>query len=359
MLTTDFGYSPFLHSEFVHHGANLPGQGTLKHVSVGACDLVYEELRPAFLLGGRMARIWAHDYAPLGGVTFGAREEKGNGLSYDAFRGLMDGLAESSDAGLLFWPFFPDDAPYGDWIDQWVSERGFGSIERLRVHKRAVCFIERDETGVVIDANGGEQGLVLRSKKKKEYGRQLRRLGDQGEVQFHQAKGGDEFANALEIFLKLEALGWKGELGTALICDPRTADFARACLPAMAADGKAQIDWLSVDDKAIAGLITLRAGSGLFTWKIASDPAYAKASAGVQIMLHISRQAMEDPSLDYIDSLATADHPMINHLWAGQRSISSLLIPLKPAGQRLATLAKHYYRGHDTLKAQAKALLKR
>lgn len=359
MLTTDLGYSPFLHPEFVRNGANLPGQGTLQKTGFGACEFVFEDLRPAFLLGGRMVRIWAHDYAPLGGIASGLLTEPETALSYDAFCGLLDGLARKSDAGLLFWPFYPDDAPHRGWIDQWVSDRSFGAIERLRLHERAVCFIERNEDGVTVDANGGAQGLVLRAKKKKEYGRQLRRLGDQGEVQFHQAKGGDEFANALETFLKLEALGWKGERGTALICDPRTADFARACLPAMAADGKAQIDWLSVDDKAIAGLISLRAGSGLFTWKIASDPSFAKSSAGVQIMLHISRQAMEDPSLAYIDSLATADHPMINHLWAGRRAISSLLIPLKPAGQRLATLAKHYYRGHDRLRAQAKALLKR
>ncbi|SNZ21510.1 GNAT family N-acetyltransferase [Cohaesibacter gelatinilyticus] len=359
MPTTNLGYSPFLHPDFVRHGLKLSGQGLLNQLRTGEVELVYEDLRPVYLLGGQMVRVWAHEYAPLGGLLACAAKGLDVRNYYDEFCTLLNQLADQSNASLLVWPFFPDNAPFTDWIEQWLNERGLNAFERLRVHERAICIIERASDGTAIDGNGGAQGLVLRSKKKKEYGRQLRRLNDLGSIQFCHAGTGDDFAHALEIFLKLEALGWKGERGSALICDPQTADFARACLPAMAKDGKARIDWLSVDGKAVAGLISLRAGSGLFSWKIASDPAFAKSSVGVQIMLHVSRQAIEDPSIDYIDSLATANHPMIDHLWAGRRTISNLLIPLKASGLRSVKLAKLYYEGHDQLKARAKTLLKR
>lgn len=350
-----FGESPFLHPAFVEHGRALPGQGPLEQVQNQAGKLVYEELRPAFLLGRRMLRIWAHDYAPLGGMLRHSSDD----FSYQDFASLLDDVAQSSEAGLLFWPFFCWQAPFKDWITRWGQARGFGDLHVIRLHERAICEIERDVQGRLSAANGGDHALMIRPKKRKEYARQLRRLADLGVVEFGRADHANDLERALEGFLELEAMGWKGERGTALNSNQQTLQFVRSFLPKMAQDGQAQIDWLAVDGQMIASLISLRAGAGLFTWKIAFDPAYGRYSPGVQIMLHVTQDALEDPELGYLDSLASADHPMVDHLWAGRRPMASLLIPLNRSGIGSAKLAKTYYQGRDALRVKAKVILKR
>ncbi|MCV6547722.1 MAG: GNAT family N-acetyltransferase [Cohaesibacter sp.] len=364
------GYSPFLHPAFVQYGKDLPvpygRQQALRYEKVETSQiqtigLVFQTVRPFFLFGGRMAQVWAHDYAPLGGLCSELGRDEAS-WSYEAFALLLDQIAASSEAGFLHWPFFPDQAPFSHWIERWVLERGLGALGRLRSHERAMCVIERDAAGALLRPDGGAYGLSLRTKKRKDYARQLRRLEELGHIQFCHASGGKgevaAFDQSLEAFLALEAKGWKGVRGTALICNARTAGFARGCLPQMAADGRAQIDDVRLDGEVIASLISLRAGRGLFTWKIAFDPAYAKYSAGGQIMLHVTRKALQDLSLDFLDSLASADHSMINPLWAGRRPLCDLLVPLAPSARFSLPLAKSYFEGRDRIRQRVKELVR-
>ena len=51
-------------------------------------------------------------------------------------------------------------------------------------------------------------------------------------------------------------------------------------------EAKARIAGLYVDNRAIASLILLQSKDTVWTWKIAYDEAFARASPGVQLMLH-------------------------------------------------------------------------
>ena len=64
-------------------------------------------------------------------------------------------------------------------------------------------------------------------KKLKELRRQRNRLAEHGEVRFEVARTPDEIAPRVEIFLTLEASGWKGQRGTALTQDDGDAAFIR------------------------------------------------------------------------------------------------------------------------------------
>ena len=78
----------------------------------------------------------------------------------------------------------------------------------LHSHLRACLDARREADEVLRDA--------LSAKKLKELRRQRNRLAEHGTVRFAVARSTDEVAHAVEVFLALEASGWKGERGTAL-----------------------------------------------------------------------------------------------------------------------------------------------
>ncbi len=68
------------------------------------------------------------------------------------------------------------------------------------------------------------------------------------------------------------------------------------------------------------------------------DEVYKRFSPGVHILLEVSQQAVNDPDIDYVDSLADAGHPVAEHIWGGRRAYGQLLLPLNARG-RVAALS--------------------
>jgi hypothetical protein len=134
---------------------------------------------------------------------------------------------------------------------------------------------------------------------------------------------------ALRDFLALEARGWKGRAGTAAIHHNQIRDFMERAVAGLAAAGKARIDRLSVGERTIAVGVTLRSGATAWTWKIAYDESFARASPGVQLMLDLTDSLLADETLARVDSCATADHPMIDHLWRERLALADRLIAVR------------------------------
>src|SRR6201999_2933267 len=154
------------------------------------------------------------------------------------------------------------------------------------------------------------------------------RLAEHGEVSFDIARSPQEVASALEIFLKLEAGGWKGERGTALAQVEGDAAFIRRATQALAETGNCEIVTLRAGATPVASGIVLRHRSRAFFFKLGVDERFAKFSPGVQLTLDLTRHLCADPAITSADSTASADHPMINPIWRGRLAIGDVLIPL-------------------------------
>ena len=76
----------------------------------------------------------------------------------------------------------------------------------------------------------------------------------------------------------------------------------------------------------LAAPITLRSGNAAWFWKIAYDEEFARYSPGVQISLDLTEALLADPASLRADCCATADHPMIDHLWRERLALTDLLI---------------------------------
>ena len=78
--------------------------------------------------------------------------------------------------------------------------------------------------------------------------------------------------------------------------------------------------------RAIAAAIILRSGRSAWFWKIAYDEAFAHFSPGVLLSVALTEALVEDACVARADSCATADHPMIDHIWRERLPLCNRLI---------------------------------
>ncbi|MDZ7629403.1 MAG: GNAT family N-acetyltransferase [Parvularculaceae bacterium] len=171
---------------------------------------------------------------------------------------------------------------------------------------------------------------VLSGKRRKELRRLRARLEDEGAVRFEVFAGGDIDPWAEE-FLLLEASGWKGRNRTALLQDDKSARFFKEAATLASAAGALQIFRLLLGSRAIASAVNFRSGEVSYAFKIAYDEEYARYSPGVMIEIEIMKALEGASSLDFIDSCAQAEHPMIDRLWKERRTISALNVSRRDA----------------------------
>ena len=200
----------------------------------------------------------------------------------------------------------------------------------LQSHVRAALDARRDADELLHEALG--------PKKLKELRRQRNRLADHGGVDFDIARTPNEVAAAIETFLKLEASGWKGKRGTALVQDEGNAAFIRRATSALAANRQCEIMTLRAGETPVAAAIVLRHLDRAFYFKLGVDERFSKFSPGVQLTLDLTRHLCADPAIATADSTANPDHPMINPIWRERLAIGDVLIPLRK-GDPVAALA--------------------
>jgi CelD/BcsL family acetyltransferase involved in cellulose biosynthesis len=191
----------------------------------------------------------------------------------------------------------------------------------LHSHVRACLDATRDADDLLRDALG--------VKKLKELRRQRNRLAEHGEVSFQVARIPGDVVPALETFLALEASGWKGKRGTALLQHDGDAAFIRRAVPALAERGECEIVTLRAGPTPVAAAIVLRHQDRAFYFKLGVDENFAKFSPGVQLTLDLTRHLCADAAIATVDSTAAPDHPMINPIWRGRLAIGDVLIPLR------------------------------
>ncbi|WP_141395755.1 GNAT family N-acetyltransferase [Sphingomonas spermidinifaciens] len=179
---------------------------------------------------------------------------------------------------------------------------------------------------------------TVRKKKRKELKRLANRLAELGPVVTTRFGEGDELDDWIEAFLTLEASGWKGREGSALGRDASKRAFFAEALAGARDAGRLEILRMTVAGRTIAMLVNFRCPPGSASFKIAYDEDYARFSPGVLIQIE-NYEVLTDPAIDWMDSCAAANHPMIDSLWAERRGIVRLTLPIGGARGRLAFAA--------------------
>jgi CelD/BcsL family acetyltransferase involved in cellulose biosynthesis len=176
---------------------------------------------------------------------------------------------------------------------------------------------------------------TVRKKKRKELGRLRNRLAELGTLATRTFGPGDQLDAWCDAFLQLERSGWKGREGSALACRPATEGFFRDAVAGAHASDSLQLLALELDGRPIAMLVNFLTSPGSFSFKTAFDEEFARFSPGV--LLQIDNLAILDrPEIEWMDSCAAEQHPMIDSLWAERRALVRVTVPLSGVRRRLA-----------------------
>ena len=178
---------------------------------------------------------------------------------------------------------------------------------------------------------------AIRGKKRKEFRRLRARLEDEAPVTERMFGQADDLGAWTADFLALEAAGWKGEAGTAMAAREAERTYLALLLEGARDAGALRLFRLDAGQRCAAMVIGLTGSDGgLYTYKIAHDPALARYSPGVMAMLQVARYALGTEDVAYADSCAKEGHPMIEQLWSERRTLHDWAVPRGAAG-RLVT----------------------
>ncbi len=257
-------------------------------------------------------------YRPLGTPLVNATR------TTDAMAALLTAPPGSMrPAAALAIRYLGDDGPVAAALDAVLAGRG-QQAWRTKTYQRAVL---RRDSGVSVD------------KDRRRRHRRIRRAREELDQRFGGSRLVDRAGEpaAVEEFLRLEALGWKGQAGTAMACDPAHATWFREVCATLAAEGRLELLSLEVGGRAIAMECNFLVGEGAFEFKGAYDEEYAIYLPGMQLLLHIFDELPDSP-VAWRDSCTVPDNVLMNRLWPDRRTLSTVLVPL-PGRAGTATLA--------------------
>lgn len=167
---------------------------------------------------------------------------------------------------------------------------------------------------------------TVRKKKRKEMNRLRRRLEETGAVVMETLEDARDLGPWRDEFLHLESVGWKGRAGSALAASQAGVRFFSEMLDGAVAAKTLRFYRLKAGARTIAMIVNFIAGEAGYSFKIAHDPDFARFSPGVMLELEMIKALEGEQGLCFVDSCASADHPMINALWADRRAIVGLNI---------------------------------
>jgi len=169
-----------------------------------------------------------------------------------------------------------------------------------------------------------------------------RRLRTLGEVTFEVARGGTAQRAALEVFYALEASGWKGERGTAIVKQTSVKAFYDRLVGRTAP--QTWIPLLLVSGRPAAAQLIRVCGRTLFMLKTAYNPAFSPYAPGQLLTAYLIRYGIEN-GMEALDFLG--DNMVWKTDWAPRlRRHYRLLLFAPSARGRYAYWTHHGIREH-------------
>jgi CelD/BcsL family acetyltransferase involved in cellulose biosynthesis len=181
-----------------------------------------------------------------------------------------------------------------------------------------------------------------------------RRLSDKGALTSVIASEPDAVRSALEEFLAMEASGWKGRQGSALLCSERDAAFIRAGVMALAEQGRASLHSVRLDGTPVSMQLVVRAGSAAFTWKTAYDERFHDFSPGMLLLEDYTEALLADERITVVDSCSHDDSGFMS-AWTERQTVADLWIDARRGGSLEFYLCGHLQKTYRKLRAIAKA----
>ncbi len=191
--------------------------------------------------------------------------------------------------------------------------------------------------------------------------RNLRRLARRAEetapLRFESRRQHDELEQAFDVFIAIEASGWKGTAASAIRCQPAMLAFYRELVREFGARNACVINLLWHGDQPVAGQFCLQIGRTLAILKIGFSDAHGGFAPGNLLVERTIREACDDAGIDTLSLVneppwARVFKPLTKGVWsyyAPNWNVRGLLV-------HLALLAKRRVEGRrDAVTARREA----
>jgi CelD/BcsL family acetyltransferase involved in cellulose biosynthesis len=244
-------------------------------------------------------------------------------FAVEAICAILSALgAQSSGPAAVLFNEIALDGPVGRALRAAATLSGLTTSE-LDAHQRACLWLGVEDAGH--DRPGPKQ--------LKELARQSRRLADHGDVRLLSATTPQDVRSAFEVFLGLEASGWKARRGTAILNAQRDVAFYRTLARRLGHRGQMQVHLLEAGSRIAAAGVVLSSGGQAWYTKTCHDERLAAHSPGALVSHQIDAIARTIPGLTQIDSCALPHHRMIERVWKGRMRVGDLAISLNDRGE--------------------------
>jgi len=137
-------------------------------------------------------------------------------------------------------------------------------------------------------------------------GRRRRALQRHGVLRLRTTTGGPRLERDLAAVLRVEASGWKGRAGTAILLDERTDRLYRGFARLAAQQGWLRLHLLELDGSAIAADLGCVIAGRAFLLKTGYDETFARCSPGLVLRAEVLRALIDEGVAEY-DLLGEAD----------------------------------------------------
>jgi CelD/BcsL family acetyltransferase involved in cellulose biosynthesis len=193
-----------------------------------------------------------------------------------------------------------------------------------------VTWLESGQLSPFIDTTGNAQEyrLGLQRHARRELMRLRRKLESELDAVISPITAPDDLESQLQACLELEARGWKGRRGTAILNSHSSAAFYRAIVDAFARRGEVRISTVSARGRIVAFDLALMSSGRLWIPKGSYDETYRRYAPGLVLLFAQIERAFE-LGLQSVELLGGAE-PYKRRFATGYR--------------RLCTLHAHYRR---------------
>jgi len=230
--------------------------------------------------------IWRTDERPLAILPLSREGIRRASLS-NAHGDVFDVIMEEENAG--------------EHVESWLTRRPATRLYRLDgasplfsgLSSAGLHVTGRSESPY-LDLSGGIDGVrtAMGDNLNKNIDRLERRLSKLGQTTYLDNADG-VIPGAVETCMELEASGWKGETGTAMLSQPESGRFYRGLIELARSRGWLRLATLTIGDQIIACQFCLDYNGSRFLLKPAYDESLKKHSPGKVLQWMVIREAVD------------------------------------------------------------------
>lgn len=176
-----------------------------------------------------------------------------------------------------------------------------GYLQSGAAEASMVSMLEPSYSSPAVETDGDFD--AWRTASKRRWGAPLerfrRKMGRDFEAEFVIAQPAEDLDRELADGFRVEASGWKGRAGTAIISEPETETFYRELAKCFARRGELRLSRIALDGRTAAFDLCLQHGGRLYLLKTGFDEDFRRLAPGLVMRLSIIEHCFEQGLLSH------------------------------------------------------------